>query len=103
MITRQDIDEALEELEGAPKNFETAHKTATLLQLRALLPGGSASDISAVSNAAPPDIPADSEFLTLALAKDPAAVWMLMDEMMDATAVLLPRMYDAVLRRLREM
>lgn len=103
MITLRDIDEALEELEDAPKNFETAHKTATLLQLRALLPDRSAPVSSSESNTAPPDIPADSEFLRLALSKDPAAVWMLMDEMMDATAVLLPRMYDAVLRRLREI
>lgn len=95
MITLQDVEESLAELENAPGTFDTAYKMATLLQLREYLSGG--------GHTAQPDIPAESEFLQLALSRDPALVWPLLDEMMEATAVLLPRMYDAVMRQLREM
>ena len=98
MITLEEVLEALEELEDAPHNWDTTQKLAALLVLRDKL-GGDAEPRESL----PVLPPADSEFLRLALAKDPAAVWRLMDEMMEAAAVLLPRMYDSVLRRLREM
>lgn len=98
MITLEEVLEALDELEDAPHNWDTTQKLAALLVLRDKL-----SSVAEPIESLPALPPANSEFLRLALTKDPAAVWRLMDEMMETTSVLLPRMYDSVLRRLREM
>lgn len=101
MITPRDIDEALDELRDAPPTYGNAQKLAVMLTLQRLM--GDTPAPAAVSHDTGAAIQADSEFLQLALSADPAAVWDLLDEMMETTAVLLPRMYDAVMRRLREM
>lgn len=98
MITLEEVLEALDELEDAPHDWDTTQKLAALLVLRDKLGGGADS-----REGVPVLPPADSEFLQLALGHDPAAVWSVLDELMDTLAVMMPRMYDGVMRRLREI
>lgn len=54
-----------------------------------------------------PEMPAvristGSEFMEAAAAADPETIWPILDELMDILKQLQPRLYDSVLRRLKE-
>lgn len=55
---------------------------------------------SAGTLAAPPEDGDSSEFLRLAAGKDSAAVWAVVDELMDTLRVVRPRAYESVMRKL---
>ena len=102
MITLREVLQSLDELEELPHNWDTAQKLAVMLVLRDHLSSASETTASHDAGPAEPQISVDSEFLQLALSGDPARVWAVLDEMMDALEVMMPRMYDGVMRRLRE-
>lgn len=58
--------------------------------------------LSAAENK-PLDVSGDSEFLKAVKAKDSAAVWAIMDDLMDTVRVTAPRAYDAVMRKIKEI
>ena len=49
------------------------------------------------------DIGGDSEFLQAVNGKDAERVWMVIEELMDATRALHPRMYDSIIRQIEEI
>ena len=58
--------------------------------------------LSAAENK-PLDVSGDSEFLKAVKEKDSAAVWAILDDLMDTVRVTAPRAYDAVMRRIKEI
>lgn len=44
----------------------------------------------------------DSDFLRSIAGKDPSSVWLVMDELMDTLKALNPRVYESVLRKVRQ-
>lgn len=58
---------------------------------------------SASTLADPPEEGNESQFLQLAAGKDGAAVWAVMDELMDTLRVVRPRAYESVMRKLERM
>lgn len=70
---------------------------------------GNPEQFSGYSSAPPPEIPApetvgeygESEFLRAVAGKNPAAVWKVMNELMDDLAVINPRVYAGVMRKIR--
>ena len=103
MITLREVLESLDELEEMPHNWETAQKLAVLLALRDHLEPAPEPAASREAAPAVPQIPAESEFLRLALSGDPVRVWPVLDELMGTLEAMQPRMYEAVMRRLREI
>lgn len=51
----------------------------------------------------PLNAPGDSEFLQAANGKDSAAVFAIMDDLMDTIRVTAPRAYSSVMRRIKEI
>lgn len=49
------------------------------------------------------DIGGDSEFLQAVNGKDAEKVWMVIEELMEATKALHPRMYDSIIRQIEEI
>lgn len=45
----------------------------------------------------------DSEFLQAVTGKDPAAVWEIMDDLMDTLRATAPRVYDSIIRKIKEI
>lgn len=45
----------------------------------------------------------DSEFLQAVAGKDPAAVWEIMDDLMDTLRVVSPRVYDRVMGKIKAL
>lgn len=103
MITLREVESALDELEELPHNWDTAQKLAVMLALREYLTQSPEPEKSRDAGPAEPQIPADSAFLQLALGNDPVRVWAVLDELMSTLEVIMPRMYEGVMRRLREM
>lgn len=45
----------------------------------------------------------DSEFLQSVAGKDPAEAWLVMDELMDTLAVVNPKAYESIIRKLNRL
>ena len=108
MITRQDLDAAIAECIGEREpNANTCIKLAAFYTIRQnLFPDERNEPASAYSYAAEPEpqtvhIKSDSEFAQAAEGLPLEQVWALMDELMATVSVLQPRVYAAVLRKLR--
>ena len=110
MITEHDLEQAIAECQGERNpNANTCIKLAAFYTIRNELFGKSeqierAEMIPAYSYDAGPtiDYDSDSEFASIINGRDPQEVWPVMDELMDTIHALIPRLYDGVLRKLRE-
>lgn len=106
MITLREIDEAICELQDAPKTFNTAQKLATFYILRDYMSGeGIGQGYSGADKREEKTerigLHGDSEFLRSVAGQDPASVWAVLDELVEGTLrVVNPRLYDGVMRRL---
>lgn len=111
MVMRQELDEAIREYEGAAASYAVCQKLAVLYTVRDYLYGGGRQ----ASHDAGPDERrgtdadvvgdyGDSEFLRLCAGRDAAAVWAVLDELMEETIrVINPRLYDGVMRRIERI
>lgn len=102
MITLREVLQSLDELEELPHNWDTAQKLAVMLVLRDYLSPPPEPEVSRDAGRGAEQVPADSEFLQAAFGCDPVRLWGLLDELMSTLTVAMPRLYEAVMRRLRE-
>ena len=95
MIPEKDILDAIAEVEKQPDTFAKAAKLATFYSLLDhLYPepmGYSGGTMGSYGQ---------SDFLKAVSGKDEAHVLAVMDELMDAVAILMPRLYDGAIRKL---
>lgn len=112
MITEQDLQEAIAECQGQRNpNANTAIKLAAFYTIRRELYGEEKNDrqLPGYSFQAAPETPTEamiqnpsgSDFARLIDGRRQEEVWPLMDEMMDTIHAIHPRLYRAVLERLR--
>ena len=113
MITEQDLQEAIAECQGQRNpNASTCIKLAAFYTIRrelfgegkevGQLPGYSFLPAPPESTADPMiQNPSDSEFARAIDGRKQAEIWPLMDEMMDTIYAIHPRLYHAVMDRLR--
>lgn len=102
MIRLDEVEDAIRELDSAPHNYDTAKRLATFLTLREFLADDETKK-SRASSAVSGRSLGDSEFLIAVSEADESFAWEVLDGLMETLAGLQPRMYDAVMRRLREM
>ncbi|MBO5941568.1 MAG: hypothetical protein J6R18_10285 [Kiritimatiellae bacterium] len=108
MVTRQDLDEAIRECEGAPATYAVCQKLAVLYTVRDYLYGNLGSRMShAEENGRKREDMigdyGDSEFLRLVCGKAAAEVWDILGELMETLQIINPRLYDGVMRRIDEI
>ena len=110
MITQQDLQEAIAECQGQRNpTANTAIKLAAFLTIQKEL-FGQASDAGYSYAAEPPETPTrysgtigdygDSDFLRAIRGKDPAAMWAIMDDLMDTLKMVNDRVYNGVMRKI---
>lgn len=117
MITEQDLQEAIAECQGVRNpNASTAIKLAAFLTIQKEMFGQ--KDPPTYSYAPAPEIAGntlrysgaepdavgeygDSDFLQAVRGKDPAAMWAVMDELMDTMKIVNERVYNGVMRKIR--
>lgn len=105
MVTRQDLDEAIRECEGAPASYAVCQKLAVLYTVWDYLYGSGETrmSFSAAPEKQEEDVIGDygdSEFLCAVSGRDAGAVWAVLDELMETIRVINPRLYDGVMRRI---
>ncbi len=109
MVTRQDLDEAIRECEGAPASYAVCQKLAVLYTVRDYLYGSGETRMSFSAAPSKPDADVigdygDSEFLREVSGRNAEAVWAILDELMEETIrVINPRLYDGVMRRIEKI
>ena len=108
MITEKDLQEAIAECEGVRNpNANTCIKLAAFLTIQRELYGEKdrAVQIPQYSyDAGAPDVVnyySDTEFAGLIEGKDANEMWAIVDELMSALQVIEPRLYAAVLRKIK--
>lgn len=117
MIRKEDVEEAIAECQGQRNpDANTCIKLAAFLTIQREMFGNSEqlpAPTPAYSFASGPSEPVenteeniigyhgDSEFLTAIEGKYAEDVWPIMDELMESMAVLQPRIYDQVMRKVR--
>lgn len=97
MISLQDVQEAIKEVEAMPDTYSKAEKLATFYTLRdALQPepyrAAPVEKISYVS---------ESDFAQAVAGRDPEEVMPIIDELMDTISIINPRLYNGVMDRLK--
>ena len=107
MITEKDLQEAIAECQGQRNpNANTCIKLAAFYTIRDAMYGKEAPAYSFAAgpgDASEPTImnSSDSEFSRAINGRPQAEIWPLMDEMMDTIHAIHPRLYRAVMERLR--
>jgi len=108
LITEHDLEQAIAECQGERNpNANTCIKLAAFYTIRNEM-FGTPPDPPSYSYAAAPADTADThidynsgtDFSRAIDGRDPADIWPIMDEMMSTVQVLMPRLYDNVMRRL---
>lgn len=101
MVEKEDILNAIEELENSPDTYGKCEKLATFYSLlNHLYPETPKYSYDAPMMRSTVGQYGDTEFLTKVARKDPEEAWLLMDELITALQFANPRLYDSVMRRL---
>lgn len=105
MISKGEILTAIDELEDAPPTFQNCQKMATFYTLLNAMNPPQETGYSTKSEPIPEEVigrHGESEFLDLVSGLDSQYAWEVMDELMETIRVLLPKVYDSVIRRIRD-
>lgn len=108
MITEYDLQEAIAECQGVRNpNASTCIKLAAFLTIRKELYGekDEKAEIPMYSFDYPSDKIAyhgDTEFAQMIEGRKPENVWPIIDELMSTVQVIQPRLYDAVIRKIKD-
>ena len=109
MLDIREIDEAIAELERREATFSGCAKLADLYTIRAHITGqeapyeGGYSQTQASAEQEQPGLYGSSEFLDAVSSKDVSAAWSIMDDLMDTLCVVNPKVYDGVMRKIRNL
>jgi hypothetical protein len=104
MITEKDLLDAIRECEAEPITAQKVGKLADFYIIYDHLFGKPYDNMYSGAEAVEETIWTNggSEFLQTINGKKADRVWLIMDELMEATKMLHPRMYDGVLRKIHE-
>ena len=97
MISRDELDKTILELEMRDTTFANCSKLADLYVVRDHITGQQTAQPTPLS------VDPSSEFLQAVDGKDSVAVFAIMDDLMDTIRVTEPRAYDSVMRKIREI
>lgn len=97
MISKDELDRTILELEMRDTTFANCAKLADLYVVRDHITGQQTAQPTPLS------VDPSSEFLQAVDGKDSVAVFSIMDDLMDTIRATAPRAYDSVMRRIREI
>ena len=106
MLDRKEIDIEIARLEYGESSYPAYQKLANLYTIRDRM---DRQDRQVSYDAATVDVSStvedygDSDFLQAVYGKDPAAAWVIMDDLMDTLHTVNPRVYDGVIRKIRAL
>lgn len=103
MITKKDLQKAIEEYKMAPATFANCEKLATYCILYEHL-YSEREERPKVEKTVEVviDTNGESEFLRMIQGEDPRRIWAIMDELMQTIKLINPRLYDGVINKIEE-
>ena len=102
MITRKEIDEAIQEVAEEMQNYNDCQKLATFLTLKNLLYPKYRQYIETVTETVV-DYEGASEFSSVVNGKVAVDVWQVIEELMEAIKWLYPRIYNQVIEKIKNI
>lgn len=99
MVTERELSEAIRECESAPSSYQNCEKLAVFYTVYDKLFADSSEKPTKSIDIQPLS---DSEFMQIITGKDWTSLLMILDELMDTIKILQPRLYEAVMQKLRE-
>lgn len=102
MFSRRELLNAITECEAGTNNFQNCQKLATLYTIYDHLYSEPTTMKETVQEVKI-DSYGDSDFLQAIAGKKSEDIWSVMNELMETVKALQPKLYDAVLRRLKEL
>lgn len=108
MLDAREIDSEIAKWEALESSYPNYAKLADLYVIRREMqkqdnPESAYSMEYSFSGPQPLESYGDSEFLQAVAGKDPAAVWEIMDDLMDTLRVVNPRVYDRVMGKIKAL
>lgn len=100
MISKREIEGAIRECENAPVSYQNCEKLATFYTLMDHMYEEPIIEHS-YDSVQMVDSYGDSDFMKSIEGRDPAEMWAVMDELMDAVYVTNPRLYESVMRKIK--
>ena len=97
MISKDELDKTILELEMRDTTFANCAKLADLYTVRDHITSQEQKQPH------PLNISGDSEFLQAVNGKDSQAMWLIMDDLMDTVRITAPRVYNSVMRRVNSV
>lgn len=97
MISKDELDKTILELEMRDTTFANCSKLADLYVVRDHMTDQPQKQPS------PLDVSGDSEFMQAVSGKDSVAVWEIMDDLMDTVRVTAPRVYSNIMRKVSNL
>lgn len=97
MISKDELDKTILELEMRDTTFANCAKLADLYIVRDHITG------QTQKQPVPLETSGDSDFLQAVDGKDSVAVWAIMDDLMDTIRVTAPRVYASIMRRVNDL
>lgn len=103
MFSKNELLDAIDELEMSPATYQNAEKLATFYVLyeHLYVKKEPVSRVESVNEVIIGEY-GDSEFLQTVIGMKSENVWMIVDELMDAVKTLQPRLYQATIAKLKE-
>lgn len=103
MFSKNELLDAIDELEMSPATYQNAEKLATFYVLyeHLYVKKEPVSRVESVNEVIIGDY-GDSEFLQTVIGMKSENAWMIVDELMDAVKTLQPRLYQATIAKLKE-
>ena len=96
MLTKQELEDAIYDIEDAPSNYSNCEKLAMLYTIYDHLYEGGYAELSAETVIGDYG---DSEFLKAVRNRPAYDVWLVIDELVTTLEVVNPRLYDAFMRK----
>jgi len=96
MITKRELEKAIMECENAPTSYQNCEKLATFYTILDHM--GEPPEVKAQE---PIDTQGESDFMQAVQGMPVEELLAIMDELMDATLIANPRLYQGVMRKLR--
>lgn len=112
MLDRKEIDKEIARLEYEESSYPAYAKLANLYTIRDRMDrekGNTDPSYDMAYSAAPAENPAtvgwygDSDFLRTLEGRDASAAWSIMDDLMDTLHTVNPRVYDGVMRKIKNI
>ena len=104
MLDAREIDHAIAQIEYEESSYPNYRNLAALYIIRDHMKPEAEPVYEPVEYSESPvptmELYGDSDFLRAVAGKDPAAVWGIIDDLMDTLQVSFPRAYDGIMRRL---